>query len=389
MTERAHALLSASGSERWLACPPSARLEDSFPESTSVYAKEGTLAHAICELKLRKTFEVMPKSTYAGRLKKLKADPLYKEEMMEHTDTYYDYIHKIMLASPNNPRLGIERKLDYSHIAPEGFGTGDAVIRDGDTLWVIDFKYGKGKPVSAVENTQLMLYAVGAIEEYSLTDVYRCVKIVVIQPRLENGISEWEVPVEGLLAWADSIKPTAQKAFNGEGEFSAGNHCGWCRAKATCGTRATHFMALEGFNKAVPPILDNAAIGDILLRAQGLVDWISSLEDFALAECLAGRVVPNWKAVEGRSNRRFTDVDAVFKKLIADGTAEEVLYVKNPITLTAVETLIGKKKFSELGPLVAKPAGKPTLVVATDKREVYSKSDVVEEFSVIEDLIGI
>ena len=377
-----HALLSASGSKQWLNCPPSIRLTEHYPDKTSEYAEEGTLAHSICELKLRKTFEKMPKSTFAGRLKKLKADPLYAEEMNEYTDAYHDYVYGIMLSYPVVPAIAIEKKLDYGHIAPEGFGTGDCIIRAGQTLYVIDFKYGKGVPVSAVENTQMMLYALGALKEYELTNFFIKVKMVVFQPRLDDGISEWECPVDGLIAWGESIKPIAKRAFEGSGEFCAGEHCRWCKARPTCGTRANHYMALEGFNKAVPPILSNDSIGEILLKAEGLLAWVENLQEYALAECLAGRQVKGWKAVEGRSNRKIINVESAYDNLIAHGIEKALLWKTVPETMGEVEKLVGKKKFGELMVgYIEKPQGKPTLVVASDKREPFSATDLAQQFS--------
>jgi hypothetical protein len=382
MVELAHALLSASGSKQWLHCPPSIRLTEHIPEKTSEYAAEGTLAHSISELKVRKTFESMPKSTFSGRLKKLKADPLFKEEMLHYTDEYHDYIYNVMLSHPVKPALAVEKRLDYSHIAPEGFGTGDCIIRAGNLLYVIDFKYGKGVPVSAVENTQMMLYALGALKEYELTNFFTTVKMIVIQPRLEGGISEWECPVEGLIAWGESIKPIAKLAFEGGGQFCAGEHCRWCKARPTCGTRADHYMDLEGFNLAVPPIISNETVGMILNKAQGIVAWVGELEAYALAECLAGRSIKGWKAVEGRSNRKITDVDSAFENLVSHGIPKASLWKTVPETLTAVEALVGKKKFGELMVgYIEKPQGKPTLVVESDKRETFGMMNVATEFT--------
>lgn len=377
-----HALLSASGSKQWLACPPSIRLTEHFPDVTSQYAEEGTLAHTVCELKLRRTFEKMPKSTFAGRYKKLKADPLWKEEMHYYTDAYHDYIYNIMLSYPVTPAIAIEKKLDYGHIAPEGFGTGDCIIRAGQTLHVIDFKYGQGVPVSAIENTQMMLYALGALKEYELTNYFTKVVITVFQPRLEDGISEWECPVDGLIAWGESIKPIAKLAFEGKGEFCAGEHCRWCKMRQTCGVRAKKYMDLEEYHEAVSPALTNDQIGDILVRAEGLLAWVEELEAYALAECLAGRSVKGWKAVEGRSNRKITDVDCAYDNLIAHGISEATLYERKPISMTALEELLGKPKFEELMKgYVEKPQGKPTLAKASDKRQTYNMACVAREFT--------
>jgi hypothetical protein len=374
-------LLSASGSKKWLTCPPSVRLEEHYPEKPSSYAEEGSLAHEIGELKLRKTFEVMTQRTFTARMKKLKEHPLYQAEMLNHTDTYVNKVCSILSAKRGEfYSVEIERKVDYSHIAPEGFGTCDCVLTVGNTLYIIDFKYGKGVPVSAVQNTQLMLYALGAYSYFSMLFQIEQVTLVIVQPRLDEEISEWSLSLADLLAWGESIKPIAQLAYNGGGEFKAGDHCRFCKVKSTCRTRANHYLELEGFNSALPPVLDNATVGDILERAEGLVTWLADLKEYALAEALQGREISGWKLVEGRSNRRITDVDTLFSILVGKGYSETMLYKKEPITLTALEGLLGKQKFQELcNSFVVKPQGAPTLVRFNDKREAFVTRTTAEE----------
>ncbi len=377
----AHALLGASSSHRWLICTPSARLEETLPERQSDYADEGNLAHDIAELKLRKAFlEPISSRTFNGRLKKFKDHRLYQEEMLKHTDTYLDYISAIVHGHTEPPYIAVEKKLDYSTYAPEGFGTGDCIIIGGNTLRVIDLKYGKGVPVSAVDNPQMKLYALGALTAYSILYSVEKVAMAIIQPRLDN-ISEFEMPLTDLLAWGESIKPVAIKAFNGEGEFVAGEHCRFCRAKATCRTRSEYYLQLEGFQKMLPPLISDEEVGQILEKAKELAAWVKNLEDYALAECLAGNEIPGWKAVEGRSTRQFTDQDAAFTVLTANGIQEVMLYERKPLTLTAVEKLVGKAKFNELlTDYVNKPPGKPALAPASDKREPIKRQSAAEIF---------
>ena len=365
-----HALLAASGSHKWLNCAPSARLEETFPESTSQYAEEGRLAHEIAELKLRKTFvEPMGVRTFNTRLKKLQEKPLYQAEMLGHTDTYIDYVSNIAHGYALRPYVAVEKKLDYSEYAPEGFGTGDCILISGNTLHVIDFKYGKGVPVSAEGNTQMKLYALGAFAAYSILYGIEIIKIAVVQPRLDT-ISESTITVDELLAWGESIKPLAQKAFAGEGEFIPGDHCRFCRAKSLCRARSEFNTSLEEFNQMKPPLISNEEVGQILERARNLAKWLSDLEEYALAECLAGNEIPGWKVVEGRSIRQFTNQDEAFNALISAGYQEAMLYERKPLTLTKVEELLGKPKFTELlTEYVNKPPGKPALVTASDKRE--------------------
>jgi hypothetical protein len=366
-----HALLSASGSARWLACTPSARLEAQFPETTSEYAEEGILAHEIAELKLRKAFtEPMGPRKFNNRIKKFKENPLYQDEMLKHTDTYLDYVSGIVHEYAIRPYVAVEKKLDYSAYVPEGFGTGDCIIIGGDTLHVIDFKYGKGVPVSAETNPQMMLYALGAYSAYSFLYPIEKVVMSIVQPRLDS-ISEFSMPVDDLLYWAtNTVMGAAEKAFKGEGDFVPGEHCRFCRAKSLCRARSEFNTAIEDKYPNKPPLLSNDEVGQLLIKARDLAKWVKDLEEYALAECLAGSEIPGWKAVEGRSVRQFTDIDAAFKILTGEGYDEAVLYERKPITLSATEKLVGKKKFNELlASFIYKPPGKPTLVPESDKRE--------------------
>ncbi len=371
VSDKKHALLSASGAARWLACTPSARLEEQFPDSTSVYAAEGSLAHDIAELKLRKHFiEPMGPKKFNTRLNKLKKHDLYQDEMLKHTDAYLDYVQGIVHGFDAPPYIAVEKRVDYSDYVPEGFGTADCIIIGGDTMYVIDFKYGKGVPVYADNNSQMMLYALGAYSAYSFLYPIEKVIMAIVQPRLDS-ISEWEISTDVLIYWAtNTVMGAAEKAFKGEGDFVPGEHCRFCRAKSLCRARSEFNTAIEDKYPDKPPLLSNDEVGQLLLKAQDLAKWIKDLEDYALGECLAGNEIPGWKAVEGRSVRKFIDHDAAFKALMDSGIEEAMLYERKPLTLAATEKLIGKKKFVELvGSYVEKPPGKPTLVVESDKRE--------------------
>lgn len=382
MSDTKHALLSASASHRWLVCTPSARLEETLPEEESDYAKEGSLAHEIAELKLRKyCIEPMGARTYNSRLKKLQKKPFYQEEMLKHTDTYLDYIKGIVLSFNSNPYVAAEKKLNYSAYAPEGFGTGDCIVIAGNILHIFDFKYGKGVPVSAYENPQMKLYALGAYVEYGFLYPITTVKMAIIQPRLDS-ISEYEISIQELLKWGESIKPIAQKAFKGEGEFVPGEHCTFCRAKAQCRARAEHYSELEGFNYMKPPLISNEEVGNILVKAEKLAAWVKHLEAYALAELLKGNDIKGWKAVHGRATRQFKDMVAAFNILKTNGTDETMLYERKPLTLTEVEKLVGKSKFKELlSEFVDTTPGKPTLALLDDKREPIKNMSAKEIFS--------
>ncbi|MCF8566877.1 DUF2800 domain-containing protein [Alicyclobacillus tolerans] len=379
---RSHALLSASSSKIWLSCTPSARLSEQFPDTESVYAKEGSLAHEIAELKLRKAFvEPMGPRKFNSQLKKLKENPLYQSEMDKHTDTYVDYISHIVHAYNTPPYVAVEKRLDYSFYAPEGFGTGDCVIIAGNTLYINDLKYGKGVPVDANGNTQMRLYALGAIAEYGILYPITEVKMAIIQPRLDT-IGEDSISVDELLAWGESIKPIAQLAFAGQGEFVPGDHCRFCRARFTCRARVEVHTALEDFKQMKPPLISDEEVGDILERARNLAKWVADLEEYALTQCLSGSNIPGWKAVEGRGSRQFTNTDEAFHRLMENGIEEAMLYERKPLTAPNVEKLIGKAKFNELlKDFVEVKSGKPTIVPASDKREAITRNTAADDFA--------
>ena len=367
-----HAKLSASSSHRWLHCPLSVKLEEDFPESTSDYAQEGTLAHSICELKLSKQYAPIGPRTFAIRFNKLKKAPFYQDEMDKYTDDYVEFIKGQAIAFESKPTVLIEKQVSFGNYVPEGFGTSDCIIIGNDTLEVVDFKYGKGVEVSAEENPQMMLYALGALDTYGMLYDITTVKMSIVQPRI-NNYSTWTVDTQYLRDWGESIKQTAQMAFNGEGEFSSGEWCRFCKAKATCRARAEKNLELAKLDFAKGETLTNDEIGDILVKAQDLAQWAADLKEYALQECLNGGDITGWKAVEGRSVRQFKNTEDAFKVVTDSGIDEAMLYERKPITLTAVEKLLGKKAFDELlADEVIKPQGKPTLVPITDKRPVYS-----------------
>jgi hypothetical protein len=377
----AHALLSASASHRWLHCPPSARLEEKLPESKSDFAEAGSLAHDIAELKLRKyCIEPMGLRTFNARIKKFREKPLFQEEMLKHTDTYLDYIAAVLHGFSSPPYVAAEKRIDYSVYAPEGFGTSDCIIMGGNILHIIDFKYGKGVPVSAKDNPQMMLYALGAYTEFSFLYPIDTVKMTIIQPRLDN-ISEDSMSIKELLDWGDGIKPIAQMAFSGEGNYSPGEHCKFCGAIALCRERADQHLSLEEFHKMKPPLISKEEVGQILERARELAVWVKSLEEYALSQCLQGNEIPGWKAVCGRATRQFSNQDEAFKILVANGIEEAMLYEKKPLTLTETEKLVGKSKFKELlTPYISIPQGKPTLALISDKREAFKRITAEEVF---------
>ncbi len=378
--EKKHAVLSASGAHRWLNCTASARLEEKYESTQTKYTMEGTLAHELAELKLRKTYETMSTKTYNARLKEIKENELYKPEMEAHTDTYAEYIKSIMYTS-KSPYINIEYKTDFSKYVPEGFGTTDCVIVEGNTLHVIDFKYGQGVAVSAENNPQMMLYALGIYEAVSMIYNIEKVNLTIVQPRLDN-ISEYETTVSELINWGENtVKSKAEEAFMGLGTFEPGEWCRFCKAKGECRARAERNLeAVEELQNHDARLLENFEIGNILMQCKDVEDWLKDLRETALNKILNGEKVEGWKAVEGRSNRIITDIDKAFELLKENGFNEAVLYERKPLSLTELEKLVGKKKFGELmTEFIEKPKGKPALVEICDKRPDYAIGTTAEE----------
>lgn len=377
-----HALLSASGSHKWLHCTPSARLEETCPETTSEYAEEGRLAHAIAELQLTKQFTPVKPSKYKADLKNLQENPRYNPEMMTHVQTYIDFILGVVHSYESPPYVAIEKTVDYGHVAPGGFGTADCILIGGKTMHVIDLKYGKGVPVYAENNTQMMLYALGSLAAYEFLFEIEEVTLSIIQPRLD-AISSWTISVLDLLVWAESIRPIAQLAFDGIGETCPGDWCRFCKVRSLCRARSEFSQeTFETYNGMKPPIIGNDEVGEILKRADVIKKWISDIEEYALSALLAGEDIPGWKAVEGRAVRQFTDAEAAFEAVKANGYDEVLLYERKPISLASVEKLLSKKAFTELlGDFIFTPPGKPTLAAASDKRPaITGRTSAADEF---------
>ena len=388
-----HAILSPSAAHRWLHCTPAPRVEAEFPETTSEYAEEGRLAHSVCELAAKKKFTVMNNRTYNSRLKKLKADPKWDDEMLSTAATYVEHLTEHAMRFEHAPYVALEVQVDITDYAPEAFGTCDCVMIGGDELIITDYKHGKGVPVSAQDNPQMMLYALGALKLYRpiYGDMIRRVSTYIDQPRL-GSYDGASMTVEELLAWGESIKPKAAAAFMGTGEFAPGEWCRFCRAKAKCRARANQNTALEDFKDCIPlgrsiPMqaeydatgfkpsncLTDEEIGALLVRAEGLVAWYNDLKEYALAACLNGKTIPGWKAVEGRSTRAWTDQDAALDALMAGGVEEAIIYDRVPKTLAQLEKVIGKQRFGELvGGMIIKSPSKPALAAESDKRPAYN-----------------
>jgi len=372
-----HAVLSASGAHRWLNCLPSARLELEFVNNESSAAAEGTAAHALCEHKLKKALHMRskrPVSVYNS------------DEMEEHSDAYVEFVmEQLELAkqSCTDPLILIEQRLDFSCYVPQGFGTGDCIIIADKKLHIIDFKYGMGVLVDAVDNPQMKLYALGALEIYdSLYDIEE-VSMTIFQPRREN-VSTWTIRVEDLKAWAEKeLKPRAKKAYDGEGEYLPGEWCTFCRAAVKCRARAEEKLKLAQSEFKLPPLLTDSEIEEVLSKLSDLTKWANEIIAYATdAAVNHGKEWHGFKVVEGRSVRKYKDEDAVAE--VAKSNGYKDIFRQSLITLTEMERLMGKSKFEKiLGDLIYKPPGKPTLVPLSDKRPAMNVSNAKNEFNEI------
>lgn len=380
MSNTAHALLSPSSAERWLSCTPSARLEQQFPDAAGQAAEEGTLAHRLGELLLQVHLKRIKKFQYEQELEKIKQHPLYDLSMFNYCESYRDFVleqfHDAQ-AHTKDAQLFLEQKVDLTEFIPEGFGTTDATIIADNTMTVIDLKYGKGVPVSAVENKQEMTYALGSLAAYEHIYDINTVRMIIYQPRIDN-ISSWEISATDLKAWAESeVRPKAKLAYDGLGEFQPGKHCRFCRARGICKANADHNLEIAKYEFRDGDLLSDEEVADILDRASAFSTWLKSVQDFALNQAVVhGKKWPGWKVVEGRSNRKYTSEIEVAKLLQAQGYAEEQIFEKNVLGITKLEKVIGKTAFNALlSPLIIKPAGKPTLAPLSDKRPEYNSAE--------------
>ena len=379
----AHAILSPSSAARWINCPPSAMLNAEAGDRDTVFTREGTLAHAVAELKARKHFIGMGPQKYGAALKKLKSDELWQDEMDGHTDAYLDALKDIAATFNELPYVALEQRVDFSNYVPDGFGTADCIMIGGDVLHIVDFKYGKGVAVDARDNPQLKLYALGALIDYAPLYDINTVRMTIVQPRIHTDPETrfYEMRADSLLSWAMvRVAPAARLAAAGEGEFAEGDWCRWCAVRGNCRARAGANTALEDFGDRVPPLLTDEEVGRALTLGRRLKAWLTDLEEYALNACLTGGDIPGFKAVEGRSVRTWTDATAAFAAAEAAGVPEEMLYERKPVTLAQLEKIMGKKPFAEaLAGFVATPPGKPTLVTSDDKRKAITNQPAPED----------
>lgn len=369
-----HSLLAASASHRWLNCPPSVRLCEKYEDKPSKYAQEGTDCHELCAYKVEKALghrvrDPTENLTY------------YNAEMEDCAEGYCSFVMEQVAEAKKrcaDPLVLVEQQLDYScYVGIEGsIGTGDCVIVSDGILHIIDYKHGLGILVSAEKNSQLSCYALGALDLFDgLYDITE-IRLTIYQPRREN-ISTYAMSKDELLTWADTVlAPTAKLAYDGEGDFKAGDHCRFCKAKANCRKRAEYNLELARYDFELPATLEDDEIASILTKADELISWAGDIKEYALQKAISGTKFTGFKVVEGRSVRKYTDEDAVAKAVEGAGYDP---YEKKLLGITAMSQALGKKKFEELlGGLICKPPGKPTLVPDSDKRPAMNTA--IEDF---------
>lgn len=369
----AHAILSASASSRWLHCTPSARLERKFPDASSPYALEGSRAHERAEYFLNRFLKTGDSNVL------IREDVEMNDAVQAYVNICVEKINEARTASPD-AQIKVEQRLDFSRWVPEGFGTGDTVMVSDKYFEIVDLKYGKGVPVSAINNSQMRLYALGMYEAFSYLYGADEVRMTIVQPRLDS-VSTETISVDDLLTWGEEVKKKAKIAFAGKGDFCAGNHCRFCKARNTCRAHAEYELknVKEDLQTAE---LEDFEISDILLRAKGIKTWLDGLESYALGKALDGYDWPGMKLVEGRSNRKITDDVIAANNLMNAGFGAEEIYKPQALrSITDLEKLCGKKMFSELmSGVIEKPPGKPTLVSADDKRQAIELQNVKNDF---------
>lgn len=375
----AHARLAPSSAERWLHCTASPTKERGFSDRPSVYAITGTLAHKIGELKLRNFKGELTNAQVINSMRRIEDHHLYYDGMPSDVQPYVDYaIEQYHAAKKMDPfaEIHVEKRLHFDRYVPEGFGTGDCIIMADGTMEIIDLKFSTGVEVDPVRNPQLMLYALGAIESYGFFFDISLVRITVAQVRLDN-ISSWEIMKDDLVDWAEKVvRPKAEEAYDGPGEFVPGAWCKWCRYKYNCRVRSEEYLAIYQKSKD----LDALTIEEKakLFEESGKIkSWVRELENHLLELAMEGIEIPHHKLVEGRSNRKIIDADLLAKKLKSEGYQDEDIYRPKEIqTITNLEKLVGRKEFKTLEPgCVDKPPGKLTLVHESDKRPAVNEAE--------------
>lgn len=378
---RAHARLNASSSQRWMMCPPSVKLSEQFEDKPSVFAEEGTFLHELCELKLHRYLGDMPLDVIERQYTEHQDNDFYTDEAESVTDEYLAFCIEMIeavRASCPDPLILVEHRIDYSEYVPDGFGTGDLLIVADGLLEVIDFKGGRGVRVSAKENSQLMLYGLGALLEFDPLYDIRTVRMSIVQPRLSN-VTTSEIAADDLIVWAEEkVRPKALLAYEGKGDFCAGEWCRFCKARYTCRKRSEYHMQLAIRDFRHPDLLSDEEIADILPVAESLGNWVQDLMAYATQEAIGGKTWPGYKLVAGRSVRRYTSEAEVIKAATDAGYTD--IYKTSLLSVGDLEKRMGRKAFQAVvGKHITKPHGAPLLVPEGDPRKPYS--DAASDFT--------
>lgn len=374
-----HSRLGASSSHRWMNCPGSVKLCEAVPDKGSSYAEEGTLAHSLAELIINYNLGRIKKAEFNKGMKKIQGSQYYSQEMQDYIKDYTEKVWELMNAAKSiskDAELRTEQRLDFSDWVPNGFGTGDVVIVYDRVIHIIDLKYGKGVGVSAEENSQLMLYGLGALSSYDMLYDIEKVILTIIQPRLDS-ISTYEITAAELLEWGEKkVRPAAEETLKDDAKCIAGEWCRFCKVKAVCRARKDAMTELAKMEFSDPRLLEEYEIGEVLRLADQLTAWAGDVKDYAQEEAEKGKKWDGWKLVEGRSNRKYSNEAKVAETLKEAGYDEALLYERKLYGITAMEKIVGKKPLAELcGSLIIKPPGKPVLVPESDKRPEINSAD--------------
>ena len=361
---RAHALLSASSAARWLVCPPSAVAAAAYPKTDTEFTREGTLAHEIAEQTARYP-ETGPEML-----------PDVTKEMLDCARGYSDYINE--LKTTDDAVVLLEQRVDFSPWVPDGFGTCDCIILQGETMDVIDYKFGKGVAVSAERNPQMMLYALGALNDYGFAYDVQNIRMHIYQPRI-NNISTYETTVADLTYWGDEfVKPTAGLAAKGKGVYVPGEHCRFCPHAGKC--RELTKVCTEYVGKMKVPCLAPWEVADVLQMEPTISIWLKRVKEQALTTMLDGGEIPGYKVVAGRESRSWADELEVAAELEKHGISREEYTETKILSVAQMETALGKKRFAELiGGHVLRQEGSPTVAPATDKRPAYDRAAEIKK----------
>lgn len=373
-----HSVLSPSSSARWLACPPSVRLCETLPDKINPpgafdYAAQGTAAHALGEIKLRLVFNQITKEEYDVEYEEIKKSKYYDEELEHYSDTYVNYVRSQV--GPEDS-VFIETRVDYSDYVPEGTGSADCIIIGPTECHVLDYKHGM-VPVSAISNSQARLYAVGAVTKFE--EKYpniKNIKYTIVQPRCEN-ISTEETSKEKLILWADTVvRRKAKQAWVGSGNFQAGDHCKYCKAKATCKTRQEQVNEIAKLEFREPQLLTDDEISLILEKADGLKTYLNDVQEYLLDKAVTtGEAPKGFKLGTTKTHRKISDTALAATVLVEKGMAPEIIWEAPKLKSIATLEKLGPKGqvAAWLGDLIQRPDGEPKLVkVKEDAKEDFA-----------------